>query len=141
MKEIPALLIKVDVDDTPKFLAAIDLVLHAPWSRDKRQPHPDDPHENMVFIRGKFGEPGSLLLGLLRSDSETLEAHRVIPYDFDLTPIEHQAVLDDFRQKVLNRIADTGLITAVLPRVRQIPPERPRRGIWPPCPPWPGSQP
>jgi hypothetical protein len=28
-----------------------------------------------------------------------------------------------------------------LPRVRQIPPERPRRGIWPPCPPWPGSQP
>jgi hypothetical protein len=136
MKEIPALLIKLDVDDTPKFLAAVDRVLQWPWSRDQRQPHPEDTEENMVFIRGTFGQPLSLLLNLLRTDSETFETGRVI----DLDALQYKAILDDFRENVLNQISDTGLITAILPRVRRGPAERPRLGIWPPYPPWPDPQ-
>src|SRR4029453_13889536 len=105
---------------------------------DPRQPHPEDSQQNMLFLRGKFGEPGSLLLGLLRTDSETLETSRVIPYDFDLDPAQYKAVLDDFCQNVLNRVVDTGLITAIFLRVRKVPAERPRPRIWPS---WPGPQP
>jgi len=79
MKKLPSLLIKLDVADTPKFLAAIDRAPGNGWSRDPRQPHPEDDEENMLFYRGEFGQPGSLALNLLRTNSETIETGCVTP--------------------------------------------------------------
>jgi hypothetical protein len=115
LKQRPFILIKLDVSDTPKFLVAIDNALCNGWTRDARQPAPDDDEENMVFFRGKFGEPSSLALNFLRIDSETMRSGYILPYDVDLTPAEYQSVLDDFRQSILSKVLDAGFLISVMP--------------------------
>ena len=115
LKESPYIIVKLDVEDTPKFVAAVDKAMCNGWARQPGQPHPEDDEENMVFFRGQWGESSYIALNFFRINSETLRSGCIMTYSLDLSTEQYQATLDDFRENILGKILDAGFTISVMP--------------------------
>jgi hypothetical protein len=108
MRKYPGFFIKVDDDDTPKFLAAVGKALSNGWSHGPDSPGVDIGWPFYTFFREPRPDYPAIALTMVRFDSETIRIVNLIPKEDHLSIDRYKAVLDDFRTSILEKVLDSG---------------------------------